>query len=645
MSEAAPNGMGNHRGYSPTEARAACTQTLIHYSMRITPQASRGPLASRRTRLKNLMVDHMFEKSLHGANIATCCAVLATAADLTVTGGLATTIGAALSGITLFKKADAKTKDMAKGMASAFDAAIKQSHMSDDRKKVAIQMFAQFPPDEAALAKGNMIPATIAENMRAEVKTTATNPSHQTETALSDYADLIDAVVAPLTVPTDKMEAMLQELLARSDTSGRADKLRNAGITEKTIIELAQRNSAGTDDVEQAWLELQNAMDIAVNVQAEGKQHSNHGDFVDTVLAQVADLAKDGDYTSASATIRDALAQADAQKSRLLTTGAEVAMLDGDTTAAAALLIQKADLDAGGSANVKTLRTLQDHYYEIGRHKGGNLDSILAITLAQKIFPRTKNALEQGAILNDLGMALQTLGEREGRIDRLLQAQNAYVHALRERTRDITPLDWAMTKNNLGAVLNSLGELEKETTRFPKAISAYNEALLEHTPEKDLTKWAMTKNNIGIALRNLGELESDPENLQKATDAHNAVLLKLSCETDPLDWATTQNNLGNAELVLGNLTNDPTRLQRAFDAYSGALDVRTPHEFPVDRAMSQGNLANVEIAFFDTTHRQAHLDNAVQYVNEALSFYSETQASYYVARSHDQLAAIQSRRS
>ena len=99
--------------------------------------------------------------------------------------------------------------------------------------------------------------------------------------------------------------------MARSEKSGESDRLRDEGITEKAIIRLALRIVIDTDNVGQAWLELQNAMDIAVRVQAEGRITSNHGDFVDTVLARVAELAKGGDYTAAGAEIDAALEQAD----------------------------------------------------------------------------------------------------------------------------------------------------------------------------------------------------------------------------------------------------------------------------------------------------------------------------------------------
>jgi len=48
----------------------------------------------------------------------------------------------------------------------------------------------------------------------------------------------------------------------------------------------------------------------------------------------------------------------------------------------------------------------------------------------------------------------------------------AYREALKERTRDKVPLEWATTQNNLGIALKSLGERESGTARLDQAVSA-----------------------------------------------------------------------------------------------------------------------------------------------------------------------------
>ena len=56
---------------------------------------------------------------------------------------------------------------------------------------------------------------------------------------------------------------------------------------------------------------------------------------------------------------------------------------------------------------------------------------------------------------NNLGTALEVLGERESGTERLKEAVNAYREALQEMTRARAPLDWAMIQMNLGTAKSS----------------------------------------------------------------------------------------------------------------------------------------------------------------------------------------------
>ena len=267
---------------------------------------------------------------------------------------------------------------------------------------------------------------------------------------------------------------------------------------------------------------------------------------------------------------------------------------------------------------------------------------------------------------NNLGNALQTLGERESGTARLEEAvdrlprraagtdaragaarlgddaeqprqracersasaragrrgwrrrSTAYRDALKERTRERVPLDWAMTQNNLGNALRTLGERESGTARLEEAVAAYRDALEEWTRERVPLDWAMTQNNLGNALRDarragerdgaaggggrglprraggthararaarLGDDAEQPR--QRAWDARRArerdgaaggggrpptatALEERTRERVPLDWAMTQNNLGNALSTLGERESGTARLEEAVAAYDAA---------------------------------------------------------------------------
>jgi hypothetical protein len=59
-----------------------------------------------------------------------------------------------------------------------------------------------------------------------------------------------------------------------------------------------------------------------------------------------------------------------------------------------------------------------------------------------------------------------TVGEQSGDSQCLQQATDACQEALKERTRERVPLDWAITQNNLGNALSRLGERENRTEKL-----------------------------------------------------------------------------------------------------------------------------------------------------------------------------------
>ena len=52
------------------------------------------------------------------------------------------------------------------------------------------------------------------------------------------------------------------------------------------------------------------------------------------------------------------------------------------------------------------------------------------------------------------------------------------------------PLNWAGTQNNLGTALQALGERKSGTARLEEVVAAYRAALTEWTPERMPLYWA-----------------------------------------------------------------------------------------------------------------------------------------------------------
>jgi tetratricopeptide (TPR) repeat protein len=125
----------------------------------------------------------------------------------------------------------------------------------------------------------------------------------------------------------------------------------------------------------------------------------------------------------------------------------------------------------------------------------------------------------------------------------------AYHEALKERTRERVPLNWAATQNNLGAALDELGERQADTAKLEAAVAAYHEALKERTRERVPLDWAATQNNLGLALYELGQQQADTAKLEAAVAAYQEALKELR----GADANRTQDNLDLAQTALAKM--------------------------------------------------------------------------------------------
>ncbi len=214
--------------------------------------------------------------------------------------------------------------------------------------------------------------------------------------------------------------------------------------------------------------------------------------------------------------------------------------------------------------------------------------SVAAYRDALKERTRERVPLEWATTQNNLGTALQTLGVR-GDDNALADAISAYRDALKERTRERVPLEWAKTQNNLGNALATLGQ-RGDDDALRDAIAAYRDALKEYTRKHVPLKWAATQNNLGNALTTLGE-RGDDDALRDAIAAYRDTLKEYTRKRVPLKWAMTQNNLGNALTTLGERGDDDA-LRDAIAAYRDALKEYTSKRVPLKWAMTQNNLGN-----------------------------------------------------
>jgi tetratricopeptide repeat protein len=93
---------------------------------------------------------------------------------------------------------------------------------------------------------------------------------------------------------------------------------------------------------------------------------------------------------------------------------------------------------------------------------------------------------------------------------------------------DHAPLDWATTKNNLGFALERLGERESATALLEEAVTAYRDALMERTRERVPLDWVVSFGDQGVALTQLAERTQDAGMAETAYQPIEAALAARS---------------------------------------------------------------------------------------------------------------------
>jgi tetratricopeptide (TPR) repeat protein len=447
------------------------------------------------------------------------------------------------------------------------------------------------------------------------------------------------------TTAEDKLEALpdavVAKLMAALNERGETANAEKAGVSRDVIIQLAKRINADVVDFDQAMLELERAITVAVEVVEEGRRGSNTGDFIDAVLTRIGEKSAEGRFDEAAAEADSAFAQWEREEIerrdsafaggvKLLSAGLRQDILRRDPTSAAKRIDRIVALEHPDDRGTRfnAMRERQDEWHTSGRDKGLNFDLLVAIESARLLLTLASGMEETGAALVDLGVALTALGERDSDSKRLEEAVEVFRKALLEHTRERVPLEWAMTQNNLGAALRILGERETDTTRLEQAVETFRAALQEYTRERAPLKWAMTQNNLGTTLSRLGEREGGTTRLEHAVEAFRAALLEYTRECVPLDWAMTQSNLGNALRVLGEREASTARIEQAIEAYRTALFEYTRERVPLQWAMTQNNLGNALRALGEREADTAQFEQAVEAYRAALEEYSHERTPY-----------------
>jgi len=221
---------------------------------------------------------------------------------------------------------------------------------------------------------------------------------------------------------------------------------------------------------------------------------------------------------------------------------------------------------------------------------------------------------------NNLGVAYRNLADLTEPEANLRLALAAYDEALRFRTADSAPLDYAQTQNNLGVAYVDLAEVTEPEANLRLAIAAYDEALRFRTAAAAPLNYATTQSNLGNAYTDLAGLTEPEANLRLAIAAYDEALRFRTAAAAPLDYATTQNNLGVAYRNLADLTEPEANLHLAIAVFDEALRFRTADAAPLDYATTQNNLGVAYVDLAEVTEPEANLRLAIAVFDEALRF-------------------------
>lgn len=194
-----------------------------------------------------------------------------------------------------------------------------------------------------------------------------------------------------------------------------------------------------------------------------------------------------------------------------------------------------------------------------------------AFDTAVKTTSRTKMPENWAARQDGLGAALCQMGDRQKDVALLEQAVTTHRSALtvaqKVKSTDLKDL-W----NNLGTALQKLGELTEDADKLREAEDALTTALALEKKDVGPLEWEITQNNLALAQRWLGAATNDVAKLQEARDGF-AACEDLSIEGEaPSKWAKLQWNIADLALARYRLAPDPALLAEARHYAARARD-------------------------------------------------------------------------
>lgn len=240
---------------------------------------------------------------------------------------------------------------------------------------------------------------------------------------------------------------------------------------------------------------------------------------------------------------------------------------------------------------------------------------------ALKDTSREKTPLKWAALMSQLGNAQQELGALAHDTTRLEEARAAFQEAIEAHLRELDALSWAIVQNSLASVLDTLGEYNQDRALLEKAIAIRRETVAVATRDRAPEIWAMIQCNLAASLYILGSLRHDQALLQESILDGRHSLEVLSREREPLHWAAAENTVADALAELGSLSRDTDLLRQSIATFNLVLEEITAQRDPQDWARVQLNLGDTQTSLYQKTANVQWLQYAVGAYRSALTVF------------------------
>lgn len=183
-----------------------------------------------------------------------------------------------------------------------------------------------------------------------------------------------------------------------------------------------------------------------------------------------------------------------------------------------------------------------------------------------------KEPLNWSSRQDGFGSVLAKIGERAGDPEILGKSVAAFREALAVGI-SIKHSDIKSIWNNLGTALQSLGEITRSKKYLSEAEESLTKALSLEKKSSDPTGWVRAQCNLALAQRHLGAVTSELAKLDEARDGFATCEALDIKDKAAFQWAKLQWNIADLALVRFNLDHDPALLIEARKYVGRAREV------------------------------------------------------------------------